>query len=183
MDLTSPLFLFAFLPLFMLVYLISSPQIRLYVVVAASIVFLTLGQSSALLWLGGILIAGYALGRAIARARNAGHTGKAWLILGIGLNIVLLSFFKILTAYGSDALRWLQVSHTWIKPIAGLAVPLGLSFVTFQAISYLVDVWRGRTRTNKLVFFEDESADRRGQLAQVKIDKTGPWSMSGTINN
>jgi tRNA-2-methylthio-N6-dimethylallyladenosine synthase len=43
--------------------------------------------------------------------------------------------------------------------------------------------WRGRTRTNKLVFFEDESADRRGQLAQVKIDKTGPWSMSGTLIN
>ena len=41
--------------------------------------------------------------------------------------------------------------------------------------------WRGRTRTNKLVFFEDESADRRGQLAQVKIEKTGPWSMSGQL--
>jgi tRNA-2-methylthio-N6-dimethylallyladenosine synthase len=43
--------------------------------------------------------------------------------------------------------------------------------------------WRGRTRTNKLVFFEDESTDRRGQLAQVKIEKTGPWSMIGTIAN
>jgi tRNA-2-methylthio-N6-dimethylallyladenosine synthase len=45
--------------------------------------------------------------------------------------------------------------------------------------------WRGRTRTNKLVFFEDEGTNRRGQLAQVKIDKTGPWSMSGqlTMNN
>jgi tRNA-2-methylthio-N6-dimethylallyladenosine synthase len=43
--------------------------------------------------------------------------------------------------------------------------------------------WRGRTRTNKLVFFEEELANRHGQLAQVKIDKTGPWSMIGTINN
>jgi tRNA-2-methylthio-N6-dimethylallyladenosine synthase len=43
--------------------------------------------------------------------------------------------------------------------------------------------WRGRTRTNKLVFFEDESTDRRGQLVQVKIEKTGPWSMIGTISN
>ena len=41
--------------------------------------------------------------------------------------------------------------------------------------------WRGRTRTNKLVFFEDKSADRRGQLAQVRIEKTGPWSMSGQL--
>ena len=43
--------------------------------------------------------------------------------------------------------------------------------------------WRGRTRTNKLVFFDDAAIDRRGQLVNVQIDKTGPWSMSGTINN
>ncbi|HLF26661.1 MAG TPA: tRNA (N6-isopentenyl adenosine(37)-C2)-methylthiotransferase MiaB [Anaerolineae bacterium] len=40
--------------------------------------------------------------------------------------------------------------------------------------------WRGRTRTNKIVFFEDE-ADRIGQLANVEITWTGPWSMQGTV--
>jgi tRNA-2-methylthio-N6-dimethylallyladenosine synthase len=40
--------------------------------------------------------------------------------------------------------------------------------------------WRGRTRTNKLVFFQDER-DWRGQLAQVNIVWTGPWSMQGTV--
>ena len=39
--------------------------------------------------------------------------------------------------------------------------------------------WRGRTRTNKLVFFEDEE-DWRGKLAQVQITWTGPWSMQGS---
>jgi len=39
--------------------------------------------------------------------------------------------------------------------------------------------WFGRTRTNKLVFFEDNQADWRGQLAQVEITWTGPWSMQG----
>jgi tRNA-2-methylthio-N6-dimethylallyladenosine synthase len=39
--------------------------------------------------------------------------------------------------------------------------------------------WRGRTRTNKLVFFEDPG-DLLGQLPQVSISHTGPWSMSGT---
>jgi len=38
--------------------------------------------------------------------------------------------------------------------------------------------WKGRTRTNKLVFFED-SGDWRGKLAQMKITWTGPWSMQG----
>jgi len=40
--------------------------------------------------------------------------------------------------------------------------------------------WKGRTRSNKLVFFEDE-AQWRGKLAQVKITWTGPWSMLGEV--
>jgi tRNA-2-methylthio-N6-dimethylallyladenosine synthase len=38
--------------------------------------------------------------------------------------------------------------------------------------------WQGRTRTNKLVFFEDQ-ADRRGELVQVKVERTTPWSLQG----
>lgn len=42
--------------------------------------------------------------------------------------------------------------------------------------------WKGRTRTNKLVFFEDESGrDWQGQLAEVEITWTGPWSLRGTL--
>ena len=40
--------------------------------------------------------------------------------------------------------------------------------------------WKGRTRTNKLVFFQDEG-DWRGKLAQVKITWTGPWSLQGEV--
>jgi len=39
--------------------------------------------------------------------------------------------------------------------------------------------WKGRTRANKLVFFEDDLRDWKGKLAQVKIEWTGPWSMIG----
>jgi tRNA-2-methylthio-N6-dimethylallyladenosine synthase len=41
--------------------------------------------------------------------------------------------------------------------------------------------WRGRTRTNKLVFFDVDEQDRRGQLAIVRITRTGPWSMQGQV--
>jgi len=43
--------------------------------------------------------------------------------------------------------------------------------------------WQGRTRTNKLVFFVDRAQsphDWRGQLTQVQVTWTGPWSMQGT---
>jgi tRNA-2-methylthio-N6-dimethylallyladenosine synthase len=41
--------------------------------------------------------------------------------------------------------------------------------------------WRGRTRTNKLVFFDVDGADWTGQLARVRITRTGPWSMQGKV--
>jgi tRNA-2-methylthio-N6-dimethylallyladenosine synthase len=41
--------------------------------------------------------------------------------------------------------------------------------------------WRGRTPQNKLVFFEDDSRDWRGKLADVEIVWTGPWSMQGRL--
>ena len=40
--------------------------------------------------------------------------------------------------------------------------------------------WWGRTRTNKLVFFDDET-DRLGQLVSVAIRKTSPWSLQGRL--
>ncbi|MCI0477926.1 MAG: radical SAM protein, partial [Anaerolineales bacterium] len=42
--------------------------------------------------------------------------------------------------------------------------------------------WKGRTRNNKLVFFEDETRQWKGKLARVKIEWTGPWSMIGKVN-
>jgi tRNA-2-methylthio-N6-dimethylallyladenosine synthase len=41
--------------------------------------------------------------------------------------------------------------------------------------------WRGRTPQNKLVFFEDDTMDWRGKLAEVEITWTGPWSMQGRL--
>jgi tRNA-2-methylthio-N6-dimethylallyladenosine synthase len=55
-----------------------------------------------------------------------------------------------------------------------------------QTIEVLVEErrrgkWRGRTRTNKLVFFDTGQEDWAGQLAQVRITWTGPWSMQGEV--
>ncbi|MBI3240851.1 MAG: tRNA (N6-isopentenyl adenosine(37)-C2)-methylthiotransferase MiaB [Chloroflexi bacterium] len=41
--------------------------------------------------------------------------------------------------------------------------------------------WKGRTRNNKIVFFEDGDLDWKGRLAEIKITKTGPWSMQGAV--
>jgi alginate O-acetyltransferase complex protein AlgI len=149
MDLTSPLFLFLFLPIFIVLYLVSNQRLRLPLVLVASIVFLTLGQITALWWLSGIIIAGYALGHAISWSRQTGRSGKVLLWLGIGINVAILSFFKFISAFGMSGLARIHIPSAWRTPISGLVVPIGLSFVTFQVISYLVDVWRGNTPAEK----------------------------------
>ena len=107
------------------------------------------GALQALLWLGSILISGYLAGLAIARAKEKGTNSLWWLWIAIGINVAILSFFKFSTAFGSNGFVWLHLPSNWIPPIAGLAVPIGLSYVTFQMISYLVDVWKGTAPVEK----------------------------------
>jgi len=149
MDLSSTLFLFLFLPIFLLIYLVSTQRLRLLIVLVASVIFLTWGGGIAWLWLGAILITGYLVGLAIAKAKEKGSHFSKWFWVGVGINLTILSFFKFSAAYGKYGFMWLQLPENWAIPIAGLAVPIGLSYVTFQMISYLVDVWKGNTLVEK----------------------------------
>ena len=149
MDLSSPLFLFLFLPVFLLIYLVSAGKARTGILLLASVIFLAWGDASAILWLGGILVSGYWMGLAIAKAQETGQNAAKWLWAGLGVNVILLAFFKYLTAFGQEGLLWLNTPETWVNDLSGLTVPIGLSYVTFQLIAYLVDVWKGNTPTEK----------------------------------
>ena len=149
MDLSSPLFLFLFLPVFLLIYLVSAGKARTGILLLASVIFLAWGDASAILWLGGILVSGYWMGLAIAKAQETGQSAAKWLWAGLEVNVILLAFFKYLTAFGQEGLLWLNTPETWVDDLSGLTVPIGLSYVTFQLIAYLVDVWKGNTPTEK----------------------------------
>ncbi|MDP1814648.1 MAG: MBOAT family O-acyltransferase, partial [Leadbetterella sp.] len=149
MDLSSPLFLFLFLPVFLTIYLVSTQRLRLPIILVASVVFLTWGEKTALWWLGGILISGYLLGLAIAKSKEKGNYSLIWLWAGIVVNLTILTFFKFIIANSDNVFARLHLPQNWIAPAAGLAVPIGLSYVTFQMISYLVDVWRGTVPVEK----------------------------------
>jgi alginate O-acetyltransferase complex protein AlgI len=144
MDLTSPLFLFLFLPIFLLIYWTSNHYIRQSLVLIASIIFLIAGQLVALYWLSSLLFAGYIFGHIIQRAQTNGVKGKIFLWVGIGINIAILIFFKLSIVFGINGTAWIHRTDNWFASIIGLAVPLGLSYAAFQLISYLVDVYRGK---------------------------------------
>lgn len=149
MDLSSPLFLFLFLPVFLSIYLVSARHLKLSIVLGASIIFLTWGEKTALWWLGGILISGYWIGLAIANSKEKGSHSSIWLWLGVGINVAVLFFFKFILANNENVFVRINLPQNLIAPAAGLAVPIGLSYVTFQMISYLVDVWKGNTTVEK----------------------------------
>lgn len=141
MDITSLKFLFLFLPVFLVFYLVSRNELRLLLITIANIVFVIWGQPSALLWLSIIFVTSYFLGFYLSSEK--GKTKAVWLWVGIGINLLLLSFFKFLTAYGSSLISNPGIPHSLRQPLTYITVPIGISFVTFQAISYLVDVHRG----------------------------------------
>lgn len=141
MDLSSLTFLFLFLPVFLGIYLVARKEMRLWLIVLAGLVFLAWGKSTAALWLGFVLLASYGIGLLLPRAKE----GKRpfWLWLGLSANLLLLAAFKFWLAYGARLQAGLHLSGFWADLVKTPVVPLGLSYVTFQAVSYLVDVWRG----------------------------------------
>lgn len=137
MDLTSLTFLFLFFPIFLSSYLIAKPSLRLFLLSIANIVFLVAGQYSALLPLIGLGLVGYMFGRWIEANRVKKDTVSILLGLGIGINLVLLAIFKVAATY---EIYPAQLSFLQINGIVSL---LGLSYITFQVISYLIDISRG----------------------------------------
>lgn len=140
MDITSLQFLFLFLPVFCILYAICKKQVRLLLITVASLVFLAWGNGWAGLWLIFILLISYSIGLAL----SGDVTRKAlWVWLGIGINLLVLFVFKWEASYQMDWVKSLGLPGRLQSPSTNLIIPIGISFVTFQAISYLVDVRRG----------------------------------------
>ena len=130
MVFSSPVFLFAFLPaVFLLERLCPSLRLKNTLLALASLVFYAFGQLVFLpLFLGSVLL-NYLSGLALMRLPR-GRRGV--LALAVALNLLLLGVFK----YGDFVLTNLG------QPPVGILLPIGISFFTFQGMSYVIDVYR-----------------------------------------
>jgi alginate O-acetyltransferase complex protein AlgI len=83
----------------------------------------------------------------LAAAASGARPGKAWLIASILTNLSLLGVFKYAN-FGIENFNALAVAagleHLALTDFAGIALPLGISFYTFQSMSYTIDVYRGQ---------------------------------------
>lgn len=143
MVFSSLTFLFVFLPLTLAVYYAAPPRARNGVALLASLDFFAWGAPRFVFLLAASCACDYWLGGGIAPGAAAPAARRRRLILGVALNLGLLLYFKyanfgvaqldaLLGACGLAPLRWTRV-----------ALPIGISFFTFQKLSYLLDVYRG----------------------------------------
>lgn len=100
-----------------------------------------------LLWLSTLI--DYFCGRAICKNKDRTQKRK-WLLLSITVNLLILGFFKYFNFF-ADSLRMLLGSlgleaHPWTIKII---LPVGISFYTFQSISYVIDVYYGRLKAER----------------------------------
>lgn len=147
MVFSSLLFLFRFLPLVLLLYFAAPRPLRNLVLLLVSLVFYAWGEpvyvilmivSILISWTGGLLVDYYnSKGRQIA--------AKVSLVICVAAGLSLLGFFK----YSDFVLRTVNAVSGSSIPLLKLSLPIGISFYTFQTISYIIDVYRGNASVQR----------------------------------
>ena len=136
MVFSSSVFLFYFLPLFLICYFALS--FKNLVLLVFSLFFYAWGEGLYVLLMIASGIGNWALARWIAD--NSGSRARAILAIGVALNLAGLFVFKYL---GFFVESWNDIVPAATRRVPYIHLPIGISFFTFHAISYLVDVYRG----------------------------------------
>lgn len=142
---SSVTFLFLFLPITLVVYYILPLRFKNLALLVASLFFYAWGEPVYVILMVLSIALNYTIGRELGKYAKDKKMAKRSLVIGIIVNLGLLGVFKyagfIVGLFGS-ALRM-------DLPFAEIALPIGISFYTFQALSYLIDVYRGNAKMQK----------------------------------
>ena len=149
MVFASGVFLYWFLPLVLLGAISLPRALRNPFLTVASFVFYGWWRPDYSLLMLATAAFDFGTGMVIDRARQRGGRGTGWLVVSLCANLGLLGWFKyanlavgswnsLMTLSGNDPVLWTSV-----------LLPVGISFYTFQSMSYTVDVWRGELRATR----------------------------------
>ncbi len=151
MNISSIYFIFLFLPAFLLVYyLVPSGQWKNIVLLVLSVVFFGWTDFIHLPTMLLLILLNYVFARWISRLVQKEKRGKAQLVLWLGLivNILILIFFKYVTFFSA----LFAISRKIQTRLIGTTMPLGISFFTFTAVAYLIDVYQSSILAEKNIF-------------------------------
>ena len=146
---SSTEFLYAFLPLTLLLYYIFSfsRHLKNIILLAASLWFYAWGEPRFVLIMIASIVCNYLVGLGIGWAKTKSNktAEKAALVVGIVCNLGLLFVFKYLTFVLGNINAILPLPFA----VPEIALPIGISFFTFQSMSYIIDVYRDHAAVQK----------------------------------
>ena len=137
-------FLYYFLPMVLVVYFLAPRKAKNTVLLVSSLIFYGWGEPKLLFLMVFTIVLFYFCGLAIG-ARPSARWKKAWLLVSVVISLALLGIFKYADFFiGSfNTLTGLSI------PLLRLTLPVGISFYTFQSLSYTIDVYRGSVPPQK----------------------------------
>ena len=131
-------FLFYFLPAALLIYFAAPRQLKNAVLLLTSLFFYAWGEPRYVVLMIFSVLLNYGFGRLVEKFGK-----KRWLLaLCVTLNLLILGYFKYYN-FLAEVLNPLLRGFDIALPAIQVTLPIGISFYTFQALSYVVDVYRG----------------------------------------
>lgn len=137
-------FLYYFLPVVLAVYFLVPRQLKNGVLLLFSLVFYSWGEPKYVFLMIATIAMFYGCGLAIGKC-TAQKWKKFWLTVSVVVSLALLAVFK----YADFILDSVNAATGASLPLLRLALPIGISFYTFQSLSYTIDVYRGDTVAQK----------------------------------
>ena len=139
-------FLYYFLPLVLAVYFLTPARFRNAVLLLASLIFYAWGEPKYVLLMLASILSGYGFGLLQVR-----HRGRKGTNLFCGLSVAVSLSFLLYFKYADFFLENFNAATGLGVPLLRIALPIGISFYTFQIISYTVDVYRGEPAQKNLI--------------------------------
>ena len=141
-------FLYYFLPCMLAVYFAAPQRLKNAALLLGSIVFYAWGEPKYVLLMGACVLLGYGFGLLIERYRDKA-LGNICLAASVTVSLSFLLYFK----YWGFFLENFSAATGIAVPALQIALPIGISFYTFQLISYAADVYRGERAQKHLISF------------------------------
>ncbi|MBR5446984.1 MAG: MBOAT family protein [Clostridia bacterium] len=137
-------FLFYFLPIVLLLYAISPARLKNTVLLLSGLFFYGWGEPRFLVFMVAAIVQGYVLGLLIERYRSK-RISLVFLVLSVAICLGMLGYCKYMDFFihNFNALTGMSL------PLTGIVLPIGISFYTFQILSYTVDVYRGDVKAQR----------------------------------
>lgn len=141
MVFSTSLFLIIFLPIFLITYSLVGKKLKNWVILIASIIFYAWGAPKFVFVLVGSTIATFYLVKLMHQAEQRKRK-RVFLILSIAINLGLLLYFKYANFFVDNMNGVLELLGIEVVGWTSVMLPIGISFYTFQSLTYSVDVYR-----------------------------------------